>query len=42
MKVKKIKFIKEEIFLDGSLPERDKIVSKIKDVVEQFGILQER
>ncbi len=42
MKVKKIKSVKEKIFLDGSLPGRDKIVNKTKDVVEQFGIFQER
>jgi len=39
MKVTKINFVKEKIFLDRSLPGRDKIVNKIKDVVEQFGIL---
>lgn len=42
MKVKKIKFSKEKKFLDGYLPGRNKIISKIKDVVEQFGIFQER
>lgn len=42
MKVKKINFGKEKKSLDEYLPGRDRIISKIKDVIEQYGIFQER
>jgi len=34
MKVKKIKSVKEKIFLDGFLSGKDKIISKLKDIIE--------